>query len=379
VNETPDPKRPRGRSTLIALVGWGCFALVAAISCEVGARLDDWFFDDIPILDNPTYESLFVVDDSGLKFGRPGARWKKVVMNNLGMRGADVGAGPTPGCARWMFLGASETFGDPAIAAAEFPARVRAFAPVGRCIETLNTAYAGLPPRALLHYYEAGMAQYAPEVVFIYPSTHFYLASEVSARRPEDMQSRKPKPRPPATGIVAWLERLRFYERLRDSAEIPVPIQKRRLTREIDSATIGKPANWTFSTVPAERLDFMADDMAELVRLIRASGAEPVLMTHAVRVANPPREEDRADLFSMRVYVPRASEEVIAAFEYAAAERTRQLARTLNVRLIDAAGLLNGRRDRFVDLVHFSPAGHDDVAHLILDTMDASAVSHAVH
>jgi hypothetical protein len=71
----------------------------------------------------------------------------------------------------------------------------------------------------------------------------------------------------------------------------------------------------------------------------------------------------------MRVYLPRASEDVIAQFEYAAAERTRALAKETNTRVIDVAAQLSGRRERFVDLVHFSNEGNDEVASLIVEEM----------
>ena len=84
------------------------------------------------------------------------------------------------------------------------------------------------------------------------------------------------------------------------------------------------------------------------------------------------------DLYSMRRYVPRASESVIAAFEYRAADAVRKLGAAEHVTVIDVAKLLDGRRDRFIDLVHFTEAGHEEVAQLIVREMSATD-SHAVH
>ena len=146
---------------------------------------------------------------------------------------------------------------------------------------------------------------------------------------------------------------------------MPAFIQKRRVQTWIDNSSKDKSADWFFNTVPQERLDFLVEDLTELLDAIRKSGAEPILMTHAVRSANPPRPEDQADLFAMRVYVPQASEAVIAEYDYVADEKIRELARTTNTRLIDIAKALDGKRNLFIDLVHFSPEGHAEVARLI--------------
>jgi lysophospholipase L1-like esterase len=346
------------------LAACALFALVIGVFCEIGARLDDWFFDEISVTANPRFENLFVRGDDGVRRGVPGARWKKVALNNLGMRGPDVPPERRPGCRRWLFLGASETFGEPSRVADDYPARVRALAQRRGCVEVLNSAFPGIAPHSLLAYYESVLAQYRPDVVFVYASTHFYLAelpdTKLAATTPRDTPPAATEP--PGLSLEALLGYSRFFDRLRDSAEMPAAIQKRRLRQWIKEQSVGKPAGWAFGVVPEPRLEIMARDLTGLIDGIRRSGAEPVLMTHAVRVANPPRAEDMNDLFAMRVYVPRASEQVIAAFEYAAADRVRALAAEKSVRLIDVAKLMNGRREQFIDLVHFSSAGHSELA-----------------
>jgi hypothetical protein len=353
------------RARFISLAGWGLFAVIVGSMCEVGARLDDWFFEGVPVLASPSFPALFTSDETGMRLGVPGARWKKVQLNNLGLRGPDVPVERREGCSRWMFLGASETFGDPAVSNREYPARVRALTAGGPCREILNTAFPALDVRAITRYYQFYMARYKPDVVFIYPPTHFYLG-EVAPRNTTPPAAATAAAAPKAASL---LERSRFFERLKDTAEVPAFIQKRRVQRWIEAAERDHDAAWHFTTVPQERLDMLADDLRILVELVRSTGAEPVLMTHAVRVASPPRAEDVRELYAMRVYVPRASEEVLAGFEYAAAGRVRAVAAETHTRLIDVAQVMNGRRDRFVDLVHFSNEGNDEVAHLIVKRM----------
>lgn len=348
----------------------GCaFAVVLAVFCEIGARLDDWFFEGTSLFENPSYDALFITDENGIRRGRPGAHWKKVRMNELGMRGPAVSAVPRSGCARWMFLGASETFGEPAVLDEEFPARVHKSLSVRTCVDLLNAAYPGIAPQDLQRYFQSALSKHAPEVVFVYPSTHFYLAGGPAQQRPSapvSAPAAAPKPEAsPRLSLAGILKQSRFFERLRDSAEIPAPIQKFRVKRWIAAAANDAP----FKELPLDRLTALENDLTELLSSIRQSGAEPVLMTHAVRVTTPPRPDDIQDLFAMRVYVPRASEELLAEFEYAAAERTRQVAQRMRVRLIDIAGEMSGRREYFTDLVHFSSKGNERVAELIVEEM----------
>jgi hypothetical protein len=357
------------RSVFAQLFMWGAFALLALIFCEIGSRLDDWFFDGISPLSNPSYERMFRRDEHGLRRGIPGARWKKVVLNNLGMRGENVSPSPQPGCRRWMVLGASETFGEPTMANAEYPAKLQALESASGCIDVINTAYPGIPPHELLNYYNFALTKYQPSVVLVYPSTHFYLAELPPRDRPPPPKHSEPVQKEEQRSLSSLPAESRFLERLRDSAEMPQAIQKRRLQKRIDEASAGQPPEWAFRDVPEERLQYMSDDMRALIVAIQNSGATPVMMTHAVRVANPPRSTDHDALFAMRVYVPRAKEEVIAEFEYVAADRTRALAHEMGVKVIDVAALMSGHADEFIDLVHYTPGGHEKVAQLIHSEM----------
>jgi hypothetical protein len=363
-----DVEGSTARRLVQVLVRYAAFAFVVGAMCEIGARLDDWFFEDVPVLSSPSFMGLFAPDENGMRHGIPHARWKKVRLNNLGLRGPDVPIEPHAGCARWMFLGASETFGDPAQSNREFPARVLARMSTEGCHEILNTAFPAFDVRSITRYYQFFMARYRPNVVFIYPPTHFYLSNEIP---PRNLEPPNPSAAHAESPNPSLLEQSRFFERLKDTAEVPAIIQKRRVARWIADAEKNRAADWHFATVPEDRLDMLSSDLRDLIALIRANGAEPVLMTHAVRVATPPRAEDESDLYGMRVYLPRASEEVIARFEYAAAERTRSVARETGTRLVDVASRLSGRRDRFVDLVHYSSEGNDEVAGLIVDAMKA--------
>lgn len=370
-------------SWLRGMAAIAVLTLIGIVAGEAGARLDDRIFQGVPLTANPTFEGLFHSLDDGIRRGVPGARYKKVTFNNLGMRGPDMPAMPAPGCERWLFLGASETFGEPGIEDGDYPSHLRALLPPGRCIEVANSASPGLNLRTVTEQFDAYLNRVGATVVFVYPPTQFYLADMSARRTPSAASLATPAGAAPvARRSQGWAparlaESSRLLERLRDSAEIPAPIQRLRTQRWIDAAIAAQPADWPYREVPVDRLAAFEADVTYLVERIRASGATPVLITHAIRVQSPPRPEDQADLFALRTYVPRAPAEVMAAFEYAAAERLRGLSRRLGVQYVDAAARLSGERDLFIDAVHFSPDGNAVMAELIRDAMLPAVVAGA--
>jgi lysophospholipase L1-like esterase len=90
-----------------------------------------------------------------------------------------------------------------------------------------------------------------------------------------------------------------------------------------------------------------------------------VLLTHAVSVTSPPRETDSRLLFAMRVWTPRATEETLAAFPYAANLRIRKVADVHGITVVDLAGSLSTQSSQFLDMVHYTPSGHAQVADML--------------
>jgi hypothetical protein len=368
IDSPPDRMAPQSAlaRTARTMAGWMAFGALMLVACEVGARLDDKIFDGLPFFANLSYQALYHTDADGFRVPHPGALWKKVRLNNLGMRGKDVAAQRHDGCQRIMFLGASETFGDPSAADAEYPAQLGTILSKTQCVEILNPALPGIYPQGLASWYSERLQRYEPDIVYIYPSTHFYLAEKLP-RKPQPVTVPKPKEpqAPPRMNEVSLLDKSRFIERLRDAIEKPDFIERRIQEKQIHRALIASGDTTLIESVPEERLALFAQDLRELVATIRDSHAEPILITHAIQVTDPPRPEDYAALKSMRRYTPRATERVIVDFNYAAAETMRQVARETGTRLVDVSREMSGKGDLFLDLVHFTPAGHERVARLL--------------
>jgi hypothetical protein len=88
----------------------------------------------------------------------------------------------------------------------------------------------------------------------------------------------------------------------------------------------------------------------------------PVLITHAMRFGASIKGEDRDLLRSWVSFTPRATEEVLLAFELESAVMERDLAKTRGVPLVDAAAIMTGRTELFGDAIHFTDEGSSVMA-----------------
>jgi hypothetical protein len=356
----PGAVRKLSRQSAYCLV----LSVLFLVSAEMTARLDDWLHAGIPVFSTPDYErDLFLKDEKGTR-GRPHGHFKKWRLNAFGFRGPEIAATPTPGCTRIMVLGASETFGLYESDGKEFPAQLADLLGHDGHYEVINAALAGMTVRSMTHYWETWAGQFQPDIVVIYPSPLFYLNDGFS-------QAPRPKSAPPPAQPEAPSMRSRFVFRMKDVFHVPDFIQKWRTERQIDALISGKSEDWFFREVPPDRLEVFAADLTKLTKAIEKRGARPVLLTHALRTATPLRPEDFDDLHGMRVHLPRASEEILAAFERAAVRAVVAQGAKEHVAVIDVAEVMNGRREWFADLVHFTDEGAAVIGGLVAKSIQA--------
>ena len=340
------------------LLGLATLVLAVALGAEIGARLDDRLFEHIPFSANPSSDDLITRDPLG-RHGTPYARFKKWQLNNLGFRGPDVAREGARDVPRILILGASETFGLYESPDAEFPALLRKANPH---LEIINTAVVGMSLPSMMLYWQHRLSALKPVEVLIYPSPLFYLADDSPASRPAS---------PVASAQPGAVFRSRFLDRLRGTLHKPdflqVRLDRRAVAAQLATAT-------PFTTVPIARLDDYQRDLEQLVEAIQAGGTRVVLMTHAIRFrGDEPDLDNRFAVWEERVYTPRADGEILVAFNAAANERLRAVARAREVRVIDVAAAVSGCDACFGDLVHFSDLGARRVATAIQPALSGAA------
>lgn len=342
-------------------------AFSCAASAELTCRIEDTIRQESPFLHSPTRSALTVTDYFGTR-GRPHGRYKKWRLNNFGFRGRDILLEKPQGKRRVVVLGASETFGLYESPHCEFPAQLGDL--LGDDTEVVNTAIVGMTVASMINYWQHYVVRFTPDVVLIYPSTQFYLANDPPMRRSVAWQATLATPEDEHIRLTS-----RYLERLQDQFEKPTFVQKYLDARTVTQAIAGKPADWMFATVPMQRIELLERDLSELVHLIRQSGAQPILLTHAVRTAHPPSTSDIELLEAARVHFPRATAMVISDFEAVAARSVVELAAREDVPVIDIATRVGGHAEDFADLVHFTDVGATAVAREIAARLDRIAPS----
>jgi len=368
--QTGPHAQPR-RANRIRKAAYGAAVLlVALLSAELGARLDDWVHHGVSPLANPTPEfNLQVQDGNGIIRGRPFGQYKRWKLNEFGFRSPPMNQEPTEGQVRVAVLGASETFGLYESVGGEMPVQLaRELRSENETPEVFNASITGMTVNSMLPYWEGWLSDFRPRIVVLYASPLFYLRDWAA----------EPKPRSPTTPLEKCAGELRavvpepalssrFLSRLKDIVHLPDFVQHQRTRHEIDKLTQGKPADWHYRSVPAANLARFRADLDELTQAIRASGAEVVVVTHAVRASSPPGPADAAALESMRVHLPKATPEVLVSFNQEAAAAALDLCREKGIPVVDAAATMNGHRELFADLVHFNDGGASVLARLVAE------------
>jgi hypothetical protein len=348
-----------GPGSLAARAAWAAAALLIIGLCgELAARLDDALFHSVPLLANPRYDDLIMQDWFGRR-GRPHAQFGKWKLNSLGFRGPEL-RHKEPGCIRVVVLGASESFGFFESPEHEYPSVLQEKLAGHGCVEVVNAAVIGMQLGSMRRYWTNWVARIQPDVVVVYPSPLFYLASSApppTGTRGAATPSASDAGEAPATNGTARFES-RFIKRLRAVVTgalprwIPMYLNQRRVAAELVAQTLP-----LISEPPPADLEKFRQALTQLLDTIKSSGTRVVLLTHAQRATLPIEARILPDLWEARIYWPRAELPVLPQFNLAGNDVIREVARHESVQLIDVAPLLDGCWDCFADLNHFADKG----------------------
>lgn len=341
---------------LIHVLSLMCIGFVAA---EGAARIDDWWFQKIPLWSAPSNDDLFMVDSSGQRRGRPNAHYQKWQLNSFGFRGPQIAPRPPAGLRRVVLLGASETFGLFEAPEKEFAAQLAALTRT-EDIEVVNAALPGITVGTLRQYWDHWVSRFGASTVIIYPSTHLYVTCE--DWRPETSAAES-APLQPAFRI----EDLRLFGRARNIVSQPDFIVRWRNERKVAQVVAQHPASWVYKTAPTACVAKLHQDLLSLIDAIQSTGANVIVCTQALRAARDPTPADLRDLESFRVFSPRAPGNVIRDFVSAADADILKLPAVRNVIVMDVDAALGGHRSLFEDLVHYNDRGSQQVAALLHD------------
>ena len=330
---------------------WVSVLLVALVTMEVCARIDDWYVYDAPLLGDYSIDNLYYRDELG-RWGKPNARFEKWRLNDVGLRGADF----SPDSFRIAIVGSSETFGLYESEDREYPRLLEQQlrkACRGR-VDVASVAFPGLHPQTVLRRLDWIERNVHPVVAVVYLPPANYAEVEVIAEEafvPDGSRQAAFRQR-----FLEALPQFRIVGRGRALLKRHVPTEFVHLYHEwrIRQAVAGSSAS---DDVPEKRLTRMREDLVTLVRRLQSREVTVVLVTHASRFGQTLTADDRYWLTGWRIFYPSISEEGILRLERRGNELIRSVAQSEGVRLIDAAAKLDGRSEYFADFTHFTDVG----------------------
>jgi hypothetical protein len=350
-------------------VWFGLVAGVVVVVAEVMSRVDDAVRTGTPLLASPSSGDLTLQDSLGTR-GRPLAHYQKWKLNSAGFRGQEISFSPRPNCIRVAVMGASETFGYAESPGKEFPSQLADSLNRKGCYEVMNTAVTGLPLTGQVQLWENWVSRFQPSVVVIYASPAFYLSNNPPKFAPPKRSGKSAAAKTRPRGFSS-----RLLARLKDRIEYPDFIQRRRVIKTIANEIDGQPDGWFYHSVPDDRLMLFRQHLDSLVADVRARGAVPVLVTHAMRFGDRLDSQDRDLLRSWRQFFPRATESVLMRFELESAATVRDLAHERSVPLADVAAVMTGQTKWFADFTHFNDEGAGVIAQCIASAVERAPVT----
>jgi len=342
------------------------YATVLLATLEVCARVDDHVSFGAPLLGDYSFDELKGVNGRG----RPGARFEKWRINNLGFRGRDLSRVKPAGHFRVIVLGASESFGLYESPEMEYPAQLERMLSLQLRdpVEVVNAASAGMSLPRVIEFCARDLQELQPDIVVYYPTPVDYL---------DDIAPRLPPP-PIADATRSDHPNLRIVRRSRNvlKSVLPDALQSWLRQREIAASTSREADSWVFHAVPAERLTLFETHLRVLIQCARAVRVPLVLATHANRFAPPLNTREWRLLVAWRRFYPRASEDALLEMESLANRFIRSIGREPYTMVADLAAAVPPDPRNFQDFSHFTDRGAmlaaAELSGVMLELVDAS-------
>ena len=341
-------------------------ALIALIVLELCTRFDDLVSFGAPIEQAYSAEDLFIYDSLG-KRGRPNSSYKKWRLNSLGFRGPEVQKDRF----RIICLGESETFGLYEQPGNEYPAQLERDLNRWAGRDVFQVIDAAIPGQTLVSTAQRIpelVTQTKPQIAMIYPAPSYYIwLPKLSSGE--------------QLGVVG--KRSKFELRIADNfrnllkevlSMLPrsVRIASYEIQIEREVAALHSPV---MNQVPQENVDLFKRDLLALVEALRASGVQPVLVTHATYFGDNRTAPDRLTLAEWRKIYPMLREKGFLDMETRMSAVMRDMAAEQHIPLIDIAKEMPAGPKYFADMVHFTDEGASVMASKLAEGLEPTIKS----
>ena len=352
-------------ATVPRAVGLALFIVLAIVTMELAARVDDFVRYSAPLTRNYDFDRLFTFDGRVMR-GVPNARYAKWSLNSLGLRGSEPQ--PTDGTQRVIVYGASEVFGVYETNGKEFPRVLEEQLRTLGGSDWVSVYNAGIPGMRIgsgTEYLGGLVKKVASQVVVLYPTpTHYIGVTHPNCGRPPRFAAANTGVEIPASRLLG-----KAIDRLKESLPRAVLTLSRRWA--IAWAMRGREP---LSAVDPASLVALEVDIKCAVQAVRTAGARPVLVTHANRFGTSIRRDDADWLTGWRMQYPELSEVGFVDLENRANSVIRKVATAEGVLLLDAEVAIGGHPEWFADHAHFSDEGSQHMGRFLAEGMLAQRV-----
>lgn len=360
-------RRPPG-ATAPRAVGLALFVVLAILTMELAARVDDFIRYEAPLTLNYNFERLFTFDGKVVR-GVPHARYAKWSLNSLGLRGSEPQL--ADGAQRVVVYGASEVFGVYETDGKEFPRVLEEQLRKLGGSDHVTVFNAGIPGMRIgsgTEYLASLVQKLSPQVVVLYPTpTHYIGVTRPNCGRP---------PRPAVADAGAERPASRLLGKAIDRLKENLPKSFLTVSRRLAIAWEMRGREPLASVDPAS-LSALEVDIKCAVQAVRKAGARPVLVTHANRFGTSTRREDADWLTGWRMQYPELSELGFVDLENRANDVIRNVAAADGVLLLDAAIAVGGRPEWFADHAHFNDEGSQRMGRVLAEGVLEQLVTHS--
>jgi hypothetical protein len=230
-------------------------------------------------------------------------------------------------------------------------------------VEVVNSALPGMSLPTVTLDVKHRIATLDPDIVVYYPTPSQYLDELAPGSVP--LRPQAADTRPSLTRALYP----RSVSRLRSQLKSMLPdfVQTWVRQREVTKVLRRKPAGWQFTAVPDDRVELFERDLRIMVGTIRATGAVPVLATNSnAFVGSDPAGADV--LYAWERFTPRATGQVILAFDSVGRDIVRRVGRDSAVAVAEVDRSVQGRA-AFADFLHYTDKGASEVAAVMSRTI----------
>jgi hypothetical protein len=140
---------------------------------------------------------------------------------------------------------------------------------------------------------------------------------------------------------------------------VPAPVASWLRARRVERVSRSRGTEWRYREVPPDRVEAFEASLREVVGATRALGAHLVLATHGNAFAAGTRSRPRLEWrIAWERFHPRASADVLIAFDSAAREAVFRVAADSGVTVADVARrVAESSSPGFADYAHFNDGG----------------------